>query len=72
MLKAYMIVAIVFLFVGMYIWGALFLFLVIIGSVGFAYALRQQRADRFKQALPSFVVAVCRWKLTCHNTACQF
>ena len=41
-----------------HIWGALFLFLVIIGSVEFAYALRQQRADRFKQALPSFAVAV--------------
>jgi membrane protease YdiL (CAAX protease family) len=41
-----------------HIWGALFLFLVILGSVGFAYALRQQRADRFRQALPSFAVAV--------------
>lgn len=41
-----------------HIWGTLFLLLLIIGSVGFAYALRQQRADRFKQALPSFVVAL--------------
>jgi membrane protease YdiL (CAAX protease family) len=41
-----------------HIWGALFLPLVIIGSMGFAYALHQQRADRFKQALPSFAVAV--------------
>ena len=41
-----------------HILGALFLFLMITGSVGFAHALRQQRADRFKQALPSFAVAV--------------
>jgi membrane protease YdiL (CAAX protease family) len=39
-------------------WGALFLLLLIIGSVGVAYALRQQRADKFKQALPSFAIAV--------------
>ena len=38
--------------------GALFLSLLITGSVGAAYALRQQRADQFKQALPSFAVAV--------------
>jgi membrane protease YdiL (CAAX protease family) len=41
-----------------HIWGVLFLFVIIIGSVGFAYALRQQRADRFKQALPSFAIAL--------------
>jgi len=38
--------------------GALFLLILIIGSVGVAYALRQQRADKFKQALPSFAIAV--------------
>ena len=41
-----------------HLWGALFLSLLVIGGVGVAYALRQQRADKFKQALPSFAVAV--------------
>ena len=41
-----------------HLWGALFLLLLIIGGVGVAFALRQQRADEFKQALPSFAVAV--------------
>ncbi len=39
-------------------WGALFMLILIIGGVGAAYALRQQRADKFKQALPSFTIAV--------------
>ena len=41
-----------------HIWGALFLPILIMGSVGVAYALRQQRADNFKKALPSFAIAV--------------
>jgi membrane protease YdiL (CAAX protease family) len=39
-------------------WGAMFLLILIIGGVGVAFALRQQRADKFKQALPSFAVAL--------------
>jgi len=31
--------------------------LLILGGVGVAYALRQQRADQFKQAIPSFATA---------------
>jgi hypothetical protein len=41
-----------------HLWGALFLSLLVIGGVGFAYALRQQQADRFRQALPSFAGAI--------------
>jgi membrane protease YdiL (CAAX protease family) len=41
-----------------HLWGALFLSLLVIGGVGSAYALRQQHADRFRQALPSFAVAI--------------
>jgi membrane protease YdiL (CAAX protease family) len=39
-------------------WGALFLLILIIGGVGVAFALRQQRADKSRQALPSFAVAL--------------
>jgi membrane protease YdiL (CAAX protease family) len=41
-----------------HLWGALFLTLLIIGSVGVAYALSQQHADRLIQALPSFAVVL--------------
>lgn len=39
-------------------WGALFLFLLVLGSMGIAFALRQQRVDKFKQALPGSAVAL--------------